>query len=370
MLACPTCHGRLVRHNEDGVIFRCRTCGGQGHTVSVLRHRGADPAELGRLWALIREAPDAAGRECPHCSQDMPEVSIAGPEGLLFLDGCPRCYFIWFDRGEYRQLPRKAEEPEERDLPLEARRAIAVAAAEQVAGRREVPEGQVQPTAFQWVAGAARLPVMFHTHERASTPFVTWGLCAALALVMLLSYLWVPDLLERWGFIPAAWSRHLGMTTLTSFFVHGGVLHLLVNGYCLLAFGDNVEDLLGHGRYVLLLVASTLAGCIVHGAFTSAPEIPLVGASSGVAGVAVFYAFAFPHARVGIINLLAPWRLIQISMPVMVAIYFAGEWISVAVQKDPAGSVAHFAHLGGAAVGLLVGGVMRTEQERKRLMES
>ena len=128
----------------------------------------------------------------------------------------------------------------------------------------------------------------------------------------------------------------------------------------LLGEGDNVEDLLGQGRYVLLLLASTVVGCIVHGAFTSAPGIPLVGASSGVAGVAVFYAFAFPQARVGIINLLAPWRLVQISMPVMVAIYFAGEWLSVAVQKDPAGSVAHFAHLGGAAVGLIAGGVMRT----------
>jgi membrane associated rhomboid family serine protease len=369
MLACPTCHGRLTRHTEEGVVFRCHSCGGQGHTVSLLRRRGADQAELGKLWALIREAPDDEGRQCPHCSLAMPEVSIQGPEGLLFLDGCPRCYFIWFDRGEYRQLPRRVE-PEEPELPLEARRAIAVAAAEHVAGRAEVPEDEVKPTPFQWVASAARLPVVFHTHERAGTPYVTWSLCGALVLAMILSFGWAPDSVMRWGFIPCEWSRYLGLTAVTSFFVHGGVIHLLVNAYCLLAFGDNVEDLLGHARYGLLVLAATVAGCLTHGVFTSQPAIPLVGASAGVAGVAVFYAFAFPHARVGVINLFAPWRLIQIPVPVMLAIYAAGEWLSVALQQDPSSSVAHFAHLGGAAVGLAAGGLMRVEQERKRLMAS
>ena len=366
MLACPTCNGRLARHLEEGVVFRCHSCGGQGHTVSLLRCRGADEAELGKLWALVREAPDNEGRRCPHCTGAMPEVSIQGPGGLLFLDGCPRCYFIWFDRGEYGQLPRRVA-PKERDLTMEARRAIAVAAAEHVAGRAEVPEDEVQASPLQWVAGAARLPVMFHTHERAATPYVTWTLCGSLVLSMILAFGWAPGWVGTWGFIPAEWSRYLGLSAVTSFFVHAGWLHLLVNAYCLLAFGDNVEDLLGHARYGLLVLASTAVGCVAHGLFTSQPEIPLVGASAGVAGVAVFYAFAFPHAKVGVLNIFAPNRLIQIPVPLMLAIYAIGEWLSVAAQTDATSSAAHFAHLGGAAVGLAAGGRMRIEQERRRL---
>src|SRR5690606_14133498 len=96
---------------------------------------------------------------------------------------------------------------------------------------------------------------------------------------------------------PAEKTRFGGLNLLTCFFVHGSLMHLLSNMYCLFIFGDNVEDELGKTRYVLLLVLATLAGSLLSGAVSGNETIPHVGASGGIFGVMIFYLLAFPRAR-------------------------------------------------------------------------
>ena len=82
---------------------------------------------------------------------------------------------------------------------------------------------------------------------------------------------------------------------MTSFFIHGSLLHLVGNVYFLMVFGDNVENDIGRWRYAALLLAATLAGGFLHIALDVRPLIPCVGASGGIAGVLTYYALRFPR---------------------------------------------------------------------------
>src|SRR4030095_6138117 len=106
---------------------------------------------------------------------------------------------------------------------------------------------------------------------------------------------------QAFGFIPTEAWRYGGLTILTSFFLHGSILHLIGNLYFFLIFGDDVEDYLGRWRYVLVILTATVLGDIVHLLANANSTVPAIGASGGISGVIVFYALQFPRARVGIL---------------------------------------------------------------------
>ena len=155
---------------------------------------------------------------------------------------------------------------------------------------------------------------------------------------------------ENWGLIPAEFGRHFGLTFLTSFFLHGSVFHLLGNLYFLIVFGDNTEDILGKRRFLLLLAMASFVGDACHIAFDPRAALPSVGASGGISGILAYYCLRFPTARVGFV-----WWFRWFSVPVgiMFALWVSSEifdalWITAGFTQ-----VAVFAHLGGAAVGVL-----------------
>ena len=87
-------------------------------------------------------------------------------------------------------------------------------------------------------------------------------------------------------------------TLVTSMFLHGGWMHLLGNMLYLWIFGNNVEDRLGHGRYLLFYLATGLAAAAAQVLPDPASQIPMVGASGAISGVLGAYVVLFPHARV------------------------------------------------------------------------
>jgi membrane associated rhomboid family serine protease len=160
---------------------------------------------------------------------------------------------------------------------------------------------------------------------------------------------------------------------LTSMFLHGGWLHLIGNMWTLWIFGDNVEDRLGHGRYLGLYLLGGFAAGFVHIFTNSGSEIPTIGASGAVAAVMGSYFRFYPHARVE--TVIPPLFFGPVfELP---AVLFIGWWallqffngsLSLAAPRD-AGGVAWWAHVGGFAFGAIVSVFAARQASRRRRYE-
>ena len=146
------------------------------------------------------------------------------------------------------------------------------------------------------------------------------------------------------------------LTIFTSMFMHGGLFHIGGNMLYLWIFGNNVEDTLGHGRYLLFYLLSGVAAALAQTAVGPSSMVPMVGASGAVSGVLGAYLLLFPHAHVTTLIILGFFfRLVHIP-----AMFVLGFWIVLQVLNGlgsfgSSGGVAFFAHIGGflAGMGLL-----------------
>jgi membrane associated rhomboid family serine protease len=156
----------------------------------------------------------------------------------------------------------------------------------------------------------------------------------------------------------------------TSMFLHGGWLHLIGNMWFLWLFGDNVEDRLGHGRYLVLYLAGGLAGALAHWGFNLNSQVPTVGASGAIAAVMGAYLITFPGARIRTVVpvfifltwfdipaflMLIYWLLIQVLSGMA----------SAAVADPMQGGVAFFAHVGGFVAGISLMLLLRTQRRQR-----
>ena len=165
------------------------------------------------------------------------------------------------------------------------------------------------------------------------------------------------------------WSVYL--TLLTSMFMHGGIAHLLGNMWFLWIFGDNVEDLLGHGRYLVLYLAAGVAATTAHVMANPASTLPTVGASGAIAGVLGAYLLAFPRARVTTlvpifvflhVTVLPAW----VVLGMWFALQFLSGALSLASTQATTGGVAWWAHIGGFAAGLVLLPLLSLGRSRSR----
>ena len=211
---------------------------------------------------------------------------------------------------------------------------------------------------LQFLPAVLGMPVECEAPKVTHRPWLTIGLSVGIAA--LVGWLFASDNLltaaRGWGFIPNQWSRHGGLTVLTSFFLHAGLVHMISNLYFFLVFGDNVEDHLGRVRFLLLLAGAHVAGTILHGAFDPRGGIPCVGASAGIAGVIAYYAVVFPHAKLG---LMIRWCWLRISAIWALVLYTGLQLLGAWMQLEGFSNVSCLAHLGGLAVGVVAGLVTR-----------
>lgn len=158
--------------------------------------------------------------------------------------------------------------------------------------------------------------------------------------------------------MPALFPETEWWRSLSAFFLHGGILHLVGNMYFLWVFGDNVEDYLGKLRYTLLLVAATFMGAVAHWAMNPEKLIPCVGASGGISGVIVFYALQFPRARIAIAPpiispIVALFWLIRLKVGWALLIWIGMQGLLLFLQASGLSNISAAAHLGGALVGAI-----------------
>jgi membrane associated rhomboid family serine protease len=271
----------------------------------------------------------------------------------LRLDVCGGCQFVWFDPREFDLLPAaKANAP--RPLPEKARELIALRQVQQVAEAAETSGDDSGPDeAWHWIPAILGLPVEENAPALSCWPWLTYGLAAVLVAVFALTVGNLNAVIEDLGLVPAQLWRHHGMTFVTSFFLHGGLLHLVGNVYFLLIFGDNVEDDLGRWRYAGLLAISALVGSLFHILGNRHSLLPCVGASGGISGVVTYYALRFPRVRLGF--LFRYWlyfRWIHLPACAYLLLWFLMQLLFVVEEQAGVSNIAALAHLGGAAVGV------------------
>ena len=154
-------------------------------------------------------------------------------------------------------------------------------------------------------------------------------------------------------------------TIFTSMFMHGGLFHVAGNMLYLWIFGDNVEDILGHGRFLLFYLLSGVAAALAQIVMNPDSRVPMVGASGAVSGVLGAYLILFPYARVLVLLIFGFFfRIVRwpagIVLGFWIVIQFLNGLITVSVAAGgAAGGTAWFAHIGGFLAGIVLLFLMR-----------
>lgn len=195
-------------------------------------------------------------------------------------------------------------------------------------------------------------------------PFVNYILMAINVLVFGYSFLLPEDLLlsfiDKYALIPALIVQGKNLSSLiTSMFLHGGLGHLIGNMLFLNIFGDNLEDKLGHIKYLLYYFVCGLGASILQIVISPGSTIPNLGASGAIAGIMGGYLVLFPRHQIDILFSFG-FTLRQARVPAyfMLFYWFIAQLFSgvgsLAFMDQSMGGVAYFAHIGGFATGWLL----------------
>jgi len=208
---------------------------------------------------------------------------------------------------------------------------------------------------------------------RRQTPFITYLLIAVNTFIFFIEVSLPPDVLNSvfyiFGLVPArythpAWAYFVGLHIdnywpfLTNIFLHGSWFHLISNMWALWIFGDNVEDRMGHIKYLIFYILCGVFASLTHFIFNANSTIPAIGASGAISGVMGAYMIMFPTSR--IITLIPIFFIpyfIEIPAIIYIGFWFISQFISgtfsIFVGQN-AGGIAWWAHIGGFIFGVIM----------------
>jgi membrane associated rhomboid family serine protease len=208
------------------------------------------------------------------------------------------------------------------------------------------------------------------TQPSYTRPYVTMAIIALNVLVFLFEISLDPwsrnAFVEAYGLVP---DRFSWVNVVTSAFVHGGWMHMLGNMWFLWIFGDNVEDVLGHGKYILFYLGCAAAAALTQSWLTTDPRIPMVGASGAIAGVMGAYIVKFPHSRIlSLVTVIFFFTTIEVPAWLMLIFWFVTQFFSGVgtIASHASGGVAFFAHVGGFVTGAALILVMNPRERFSR----
>jgi membrane associated rhomboid family serine protease len=356
---CPRCPGQLESVSYEGVdLDICMLCHGLWF----------DKGELAKFNKFDADFPLAPGKgitkkrsgvRCPRCNVLMKVVQYA-PGANFEVDRCGNCGGVWLDRYEIRKIQEILTEERKLWLKIVGRLEEVVLRERELWERYNAELVKREAAATISIAGwlfmfLTRLPrEVYNPVHR--FPKVTIALILANVLVFLLMSVFLtkqnaPGFFLTYGFVPDQFRQmQHPWTLLTSMFLHGSAFHLLGNLYFLYTFGDNVEDALGHWKFLGFYLLCGLAAILVHFAAHIYSIIPTLGASGAISGILGAYIFLFRWRKIYFLLLFWP---IKIS-----AMWYLGFWIVfqilAAFQARPEGigGVAYLAHAGGFFMGL------------------
>jgi membrane associated rhomboid family serine protease len=207
------------------------------------------------------------------------------------------------------------------------------------------------------------------------TPFVTWAIIGLCTIV----FLWqaslppgqenavayalglVPAVLFGFATLPSSVALVPPEATLvTSMFLHGSWMHLFGNMLFLWIFGNNIEEALGHGRFLVFYLLCGIAAALGQALSAPGAETPMVGASGAIAGVLGAYLILYPHANVRtLVWFFVFVRLVNVPAWIMLGLWFAMQVLGGLSTPHAAGGVAFWAHVAGFASGIVLLAVLR-----------
>jgi membrane associated rhomboid family serine protease len=360
MAICPTCGVSLQTVRErEGIYYPCNQCHGRAATIQQIRRTVGDRF-VSRMVRLMNTASCPSEKTCPFCASPMKVFQL--PQPALMLDSCRTCTLIWFGAGNFEQLPEGTV-----DTPQEAMvRAIQAEAKWKTEQSQQRARGlsRAPPDEWwKWIPACLGMPVKFESPEISARPWVTWIVSLIVAFISICAFFNLRDAVENFGMIPAEAWRYGGATFITSFFLHGGFWHLFGNLYFFLLFGGEVEEHLGHWRFLLLIFLSTIFGDLLHLLGNLHSMIPSIGASGGISGVLVFYALQFPKGTL----MFFSWRFGWIHLPAWGAfiIWLLLQLLGAYLQHAGLSNVAALAHLGGVITGFALWLLWRKPESKK-----
>lgn len=214
-------------------------------------------------------------------------------------------------------------------------------------------------------------------------PIVTIAFIVACALVFLWQISFGPEggqrIVYALGVVPAvllgqgqlppevalvpAWA-----TVFTSMFMHGGWMHLIGNMLYLWIFGDNVEDAMGHGRFIVFYLLCGVAAVLAQALPDPSSTVPMIGASGAISGVLGAYLLLYPHARVLVAIPLGFYlHTMRIPAGLVLVLWFGLQLLSNAMAQAGQGGVAFRAHIGGFVAGMILIPIFKQRRFRLRL---
>lgn len=199
-------------------------------------------------------------------------------------------------------------------------------------------------------------------------PYLTVAFIVACTLVFLWQLAQGTEMQQaivyRLGVIPAVLFGHRELpaelhpippafTVLTSMFLHGGWMHLISNMLYLWIFGNNVEDSMGHVRFLVFYVLCGVAAVLFHALPSPEATIPMIGASGAISGILGAYVLLYPHARVHVLIPLGfIWPLVRLPAMGVLGLWFAMQLLSSLFADPNSPGVAFGAHIGGFVAGM------------------
>ena len=206
------------------------------------------------------------------------------------------------------------------------------------------------------------IPLYDTLHSR-RFPIVNWLLIALNVLVFLYEISLSPSALDRltrtWGLVPAHLIAHpatVWVTIFTAMFLHGGWFHILSNMWVLFIFGDNIEDRLGGGRYLVFYLLSGVAAGLLESFVLQDSSVPMIGASGAIAGVLGAYLVLYPRARIAsLVPIIFIFTIIEIPAALFLLFWFVLQLFSgwSTLQGSNGSGIAWWAHVGGFIFGML-----------------
>jgi membrane associated rhomboid family serine protease len=210
------------------------------------------------------------------------------------------------------------------------------------------------------------------------TPVVNYLLIAANILVFLWMFSMPESALEtvvaRYAMVPAHFADGVSLedifTIFTSMFMHAGLAHIGGNMIYLWIFGDNVEDRLGHFRYLMFYLVGGVVASLTHLVTTWGSELPTVGASGAIAAVLGAYLLLFPASRIATFIPLGFFsRLTVVPAAIVLGLWFVLQFFNgvLALGGADVGGVAVWAHIGGFVAGMVMVKLLPLERTQRAM---